>query len=115
TSYEEIRNFFKSGYDCYVGHNIRRWDIPNLERVIGIEIPENIVDTLAISWYLSPERFIHSLESYGEELGVSKPVIEDWVHLDLKDYLHRCETDVEINTRLWIKQLGYLNTLYDPK
>src|SRR6478736_8474420 len=49
-----------------VGHNIARWDIPWCEKVLDIKVPKEtlIVDTLAVSWYLSPERKIHKLETY---------------------------------------------------
>lgn len=111
TNYEDIRSFF-SRYEVYVGHNIRRWDIPHLRRVIGIQVPVRIVDTLGLSWYLRPERKKHGLEHYGEDFGIPKPVINDWYNLELSDYVDRCERDVEINYRLWEEQLSYLGRIY---
>ena len=53
-----------------VGHNIYLWDLVQLERVLGAKPRARIVDTLALSWYLYPNRVKHGLESWGEEFGV---------------------------------------------
>lgn len=97
-----------------VGHNITRWDIPNLERILGIKIPKEtlIVDTLAVAWYLEPNRPSHKLESYGEQYGIEKPKIDDWFNLDYSVYKHRCETDVKINLALWKDQYKHLKEIY---
>lgn len=111
TDYEGMRKFLTSNA-ILVGHNIQRWDIPNLERVLGIKINARLIDTLAISWYLEPERLKHGLESYGDELGVKKPYIADWNNLALADYVNRCNRDVQINSLLWEKQWKALLDLY---
>lgn len=111
TDYEEMRHFLTHA-EVLVGHNIKRWDIPNLERVLGIKVKAKVIDTLAISWYLEPERIRHGLESYGDELGVKKPYIKDWDNLALEDYVNRCNRDVEINLLLWKKQWKALLNLY---
>lgn len=111
TDYDEMRKFL-TGSEILVGHNIQRWDIPNLERVLGIKIDARLIDTLAISWYLQPDRPRHGLESYGEELGVKKPFIADWENLSIEDYVHRCNRDVEINSLLWDEQWHQLLNLY---
>lgn len=98
-----------------VGHNIIRWDIPSLLRVVGIDLDEStiLIDTLAVGWYLDPLRRRHGIESYGEDFGIAKPVILDWHGLSLEEYIHRCEQDREINVRLWKSQLDRLMDLYD--
>lgn len=111
TDYDEMRQFL-AGNEILVGHNIQRWDIPNLERVLGIRIGARLIDTLAISWYLEPSRPRHGLESYGEEFGVHKPYIADWNNLTSEDYINRCERDVEINSILWDRQWEILKELY---
>lgn len=113
TSYDDIRNFF-TRFDVYIGHNIRRWDIPTVERLLKITIDKTFVDTLALSWYLEPSRKKNGIESYGEEFGIPKPKILDWENLNLLLYITRCETDVKINHKLWEKQLALLVRLY-PK
>ena len=101
--------------DTLIGHNIIRFDIPALEKILGIKIKARLIDTLALSWYLSPERPRHGLEGYGEDYGVPKPVIKDWNTLTPQEYAYRCDEDVKINTRLWRDQLIKLSKLYpDP-
>lgn len=95
-----------------IGHNISRWDIPELSRVLGAKIKAKIIDTLALSWYLYPERKMHGLDWWGRELGVEKPKIEDWENQTLEEYVHRCQEDVRINTLLWEKMKTYLGLLY---
>jgi len=111
TDYDPMKEFL-TGSEILVGHNIQRWDVPNLERVLGIKIGARLIDTLAISWYLEPSRLKHGLESYGEEFGVKKPFIADWNNLTLNEYVHRCERDVQINSLLWDKQWRILKDLY---
>jgi hypothetical protein len=111
TSYKTMRKFLTTT-DVLIGHNITRWDIPNLERVLDIKINAKLVDTLAISWYLYPSRVMHGLESWGVDLGVAKPAITDWDNLTIKEYVHRCEEDVQINGLLWDKMWKHLMLLY---
>lgn len=112
TDYNQMRSFFE-GVDVVVGHNIMRWDIPVLERLLGIKIKCKIIDTLALSWYLYPYRLTHGLEDWGEHFGVPKPKIDDWVGLPIETYIHRCEEDVRINSKLWDKITKDLSNLYD--
>lgn len=100
------------GSDTLIGHKIVSYDIPVLERILDINIKAKLVDTLALSWYLYPERNKHGLESWGETFGIPKPEITDWENLTQEQYLHRCEEDVKINTMLWEKQKAYLTELY---
>lgn len=95
-----------------VGHNIVRFDIPALEEMLGIKIKAKLVDTLALSWYLEPNRAMHGLEWWGEEFGVPKPKVVDWEGLTVEEYLHRCEEDVKINTKLWERQWKQLLNMY---
>ena len=101
--------------DRIIGHNFIRYDAPTLERLLGIKIKAQLVDTLALSWYLFPERGRHGLEGWGVDLGVAKPTITDWSGLTIEEYIHRCEEDVKINKLLWDIQEGMLNVLYEGK
>jgi DNA polymerase III epsilon subunit-like protein len=112
TNYDEMRSFFE-GADVVIGHNIYRWDIPVVERILDIKVEAKIIDTLALSWYLYPDRPTHGLEDWGEFFGVPKPKIEDWHNLSTEEYLHRCEEDVKINCKLWDKQWSNLTNLYE--
>lgn len=110
-SYANMRSFFSKA-EALVGHNITRFDVPVLEKLLGITIKAKLIDTLALSWYLEPNRIKHGLAEWGEEFGVPKPVVEDWEDQPLEVYVHRCEQDVEINTRLWERQWKHLMRLY---
>jgi len=112
TNYEEIRNFVLS-QKVLVGHNIVRYDIPVLEKLLGIKVTATLIDTLALSWYVYPMRIRHGLEQWGNDLGVEKPHIGDWNNLAIEDYINRCETDVVINTLLYDKIMAYLIVLYE--
>ena len=109
--YEAMRLFFTEA-DVLVGHNIIRFDIPAVEKVLGIKVKAKLVDTLALSWYLHFDRQRHGLEGYGEDYGVPKPVIKGWDSLTYEEYAHRCSEDVKINSRLWRDLDMKLNKLY---
>ena len=112
--YDEMREFFTTR-KALVGHNHVRFDIPAVEKVLGIEVKARLIDTLALSWYLHHDRMKHGLEGYGEDYGVPKPVIKDWNTLTPQEYAHRCDEDVKINNRLWRDLDLKLNKLYqDP-
>jgi len=111
TSYSKMRHFLTSA-DILIGHNITRWDIPHLERLLNINIKAKLVDTLILSWYLEPKRMMHGLEFWGEEFGVPKPKVDDWENLTVEEYIHRCEEDVKINTQLWERFWKHLLALY---
>lgn len=122
TDYNEMRKFFLN-CDVLIGHNIILWDIPNVERLLNIKVKAELIDTLALSWYLEPYRLKHGLEFWGEDFGIAKPKIADneWKgllpnetqeHFDNK-MKHRCEEDVKINCKLIDKQYKALSNLYD--
>jgi len=102
----------EEGVRRIIGHNFQRYDKPTLERILGIDIKYQIVDTLALSWYLYPEVTRHGLADWGEYFGVPKPVINDWENLSTEEYIHRCKEDVRINTLLWEKIHADLLALY---
>ena len=112
--YEAMRLFFTEA-DVLVGHNLVRFDIPAVEKVLGIKVKARLVDTLALSWYLHHDRVKHGLESYGEDYGVPKPVIKDWDSLTPEEYAHRCNEDVKINWRLFKELDLKLNKLYQDQ
>lgn len=114
TDYNDI-SYFIQNQSVLVGHNIIRYDIPVLKKILRLEnelIHARLIDTLALSWYLYPNRIKHGLELWGDDLGVPKPEINDWENLTIEEYKFRCESDVEINQLLFHKQLKYLDLLY---
>ena len=110
--YPDIKEFILS-QDVLIGHNIIRFDIPVLERLLNIKVTARLIDTLVLSWYLYPTLGAHGLEKWGERLGVVKPKIEDWENLSLEEYIHRCEEDVKINSKLWDRIQNDLAQLYN--
>jgi hypothetical protein len=112
TSLSDIRGFLLNA-DVLIGHNIVRYDVPLLRKWFGDDIiTATLVDTLSLSWYLYPELSVHGLDAWGTALGIAKPHINDWKNLTLEEYVHRCEEDVKINTKLWLKMKKYLTRIY---
>lgn len=109
--YDRERSFFSKA-TTLIGHNICRFDIPHTERLLGIKIGARLVDTLALSWYLYPDRKLHGLADWGEYFGIPKPVVEDWDNQPIEVYVHRCREDVAINSKLWDKMWKDLLKLY---
>lgn len=112
TRYDQMIKFLTSA-DVLIGHNIILFDIPVVEKLLGIKIKAKLVDTLALSWYLYPKRVKHGLADWGEFFGVKKPTIDDWENLPLEEYIHRCGEDVKINEKLWNKMWKHLLELYN--
>lgn len=111
TDYDQMRRFFQS-QENLVGHNIVKYDKRVLQKILGIDIKAKLIDTLGLSYYIFPYRKKHGLEGWGEDLGVKKPEVDDWENLSIEEYIHRCEEDVEINSRLFIQLFDYLVELY---
>jgi DNA polymerase III epsilon subunit-like protein len=113
TKYSDIINFLSQS-KLLIGHNIIKYDIPVLKKILNIDINCALIDTLGISYYHFPvKNFKHGLGAWGERLGFGKPIVEDWKDQDISVYIHRCESDVEINTRLFQAQMDYTMQIYD--
>jgi DNA polymerase III epsilon subunit-like protein len=112
--YDEMRDLFLNS-KLLIGHNIIRYDVPVLEKLLGIKIKARLIDTLALSWYLNHNRLVHGLESYGEDYNIPKPKIDDWSSLSLEEYANRCIEDVKINNRLWSDLKTKLLSIYETK
>ena len=109
--YEAMRSLL-CGSTILIGHNICRFDIPVLEKILGIKIKAKLYDTLPMSWVINTERQLHGLESFGEDFGVPKPEITNWVGLTYEKYKHRCEEDVKINWLLWQNLIKRFKLVY---
>lgn len=77
-------------------HNGIRFDKRLAEKILGIEVKAEIIDTLPLAWYLEIDRNEFGLESYGDEFGVPKPEITDWAGIskeeqDILDYYEELE------------------------
>lgn len=102
---ERIRAFFRYHLEKkipIVMHSGISYDIPLAEKLLGIDLSEiMLIDSLALSWYLNPNRPKHGLDSFHEDYGIEKPKIDDWENLSYEEYRHRCQEDVKINKALW--------------
>ena len=107
-----IIGLFTNPENILVMHNGVAFDGPAIEKIYGIEVQAEIIDTLFLSWYLYPKMLRHGLAIWGEELGISKVEIEDWVGLSLEEYVNRCEVDVKIQVALWKQIWKHLMLLY---
>jgi len=111
--YDDMRAVLDSA-DMLVAHNSIRHDMVAFNRILGIPMDyKRWIDTLALSWYLFPERQRHGLADWGVDLGIAKPKVDDWENLSYDEYKHRCEADVAINWRLWKKLERRLKEIYE--
>jgi DNA polymerase III alpha subunit (gram-positive type) len=114
--YKEMVEFFSQEDVMFVGHNSVRYDMPAMNKVLGLNLNyTRFVDTLALSWYLEFPQSTHGLEAWGERLGVKKPKIDDWENLTAEEYAHRVREDVKINWLLWKRLESKLGILYGWK
>lgn len=114
TKYPDMVAFFEKE-SLLIGHNIVRYDIRAVQKILGIKIKAKLYDTLAMSWVFAHDRSRHGLESWGETFGVPKPKIDNWENLTIEEYTHRCEEDVKINWRVWQWLIKKAKMIYDDR
>ena len=112
--YDDMRHLLMNEKGL-IGHNIIRYDVPLLNKILGINIEARLFDTLAMSWVLNPTRSKHGLDSFFPDFGIEKPKIDDWENLSLQDYTNRCVEDVRITKALWDNLLKRFLTIYASK
>ena len=113
-NYSMMRDVLSSA-KTLVGHNIIRYDLPVIKKLLGWEPSpdQQVIDTLPLSWYYNHDRGgSHGLAAYGESYGVPKPKVDDWEGLTYEEYAHRCEEDVKINDRLYRETMYHMKRLY---
>jgi len=102
---DRIKAYFKYHIEKkipIVMHSGISYDIPLAEKLLDIDLSEiMLIDSLALSWYLNPNRPKHGLDSFHADYGIEKPKIDDWENLSYEEYRHRCQEDVKINKALW--------------
>lgn len=91
-----------------VGHNFLKYDLMVINDLFpGSLISNLIIDTLVLSRLDFPSRpGGHALAAWGERLGVSKVVHEDWSQIS-PEMIERCEVDVKITMKVFAR-LGKL-------
>lgn len=113
-----------------IGHNIIKFDIPVLKKVLNVNYRGEVFDTLICGRVLWPdlkrETYIetsksgrevvkkaktpHGLENYGLIFGIQKPMHEDWSQFS-NEMLIRNQKDVEINVLLYKKIHNYIKEI----
>ena len=95
---------FLSTADKLIGHNIIGFDIPVIKKLHDVDLwhKDKVLDTLVLSRLLNPVREKgHSLEVWGNKLGVSKATPPEDFTTYTKDTLKYCVQDVILNKVLF--------------
>lgn len=94
--------------DEIIGHNIICYDIPVMEKVLGIDFSRiKLIDTLVMSRRLDPDRDMkrHSVEDWARRLGgETKVAHEVWDRFD-RNMLVRCQSDVRLVEKIYYELL----------
>ena len=73
---DRIKAFFRYHLEKkipIVMHSGISYDIPLAEKLLDIDLSEiMLIDSLALSWYLNPNRSKHGLDSFHEDYGIDK-------------------------------------------
>ncbi len=97
----------------HVGHNIINYDIPVVERLLGVRVTGDVTDTLVLSRLYNPSlEGGHSLSSWGERLNFPKGDYHDWSALT-PEMVEYCKQDVSVTERLHEKLSGLLSEFGD--
>ena len=105
TDYKDIKEFLGQPRRL-IAHNIVAYDIKVFNKLLSTDIQwKDVWDTLWMSRNLYPKRAKHGLGAWGEDLGIAKPDVSDWVDGTLETYINRVTEDVKINYELWFNNL----------
>ena len=92
-----------------IGHNIIRYDVPVVERLLDVSIDCKITDTLVMSRLYNPQlEGGHSLAAWGERLKFPKGDYYDWSALTPEMVVY-CQQDVRVTERVYkvlMQELG---------
>lgn len=100
-----------------VGHNFVGYDVPVMEKLLGIDLSKLIViDTLHLSWYLNTNHRMHSIEAlskdYKTDLSKYQVAEGEWLNLSWEDAVLRVTGDVLLNEIIWEDFKGRLIDMY---
>jgi len=96
-----------------IGHNIIRYDVPVVERLLDVSIDCKITDTLVMSRLYNPNlEGGHSLDAWGQRLNFPKGDYHDWSALT-PEMVEYCKQDVSVTQRLYEKLSGLLSEFGD--
>ena len=87
----------------HIGHNLIGYDIPVLQRILGVGVSGEIADTLIMSRLYNPQlEGGHSLSAWGQRLNFPKGDYYDWTQLTAEMVAY-CQQDVRVTERLYRK------------
>ena len=113
TDVEEFRQFVISNPGIiWVGHNAISFDIPNINRLVSLDISlDRVVDTLVLSYLYFPAiAGGHSLETYGERFKFPKIKFYDFSKFS-QEMLDYCTQDVELTYKVFLALTEKMNRL----
>ena len=107
-------NAMLTGITEIIGHNIIAFDIPVVERLLGVSFDNvKITDTLVLSRLYNPSlEGGHSLAKWGERLNFPKGDYDDWTKLT-PEMVGYCQQDVRVTQRLYELLMGNLEEFGD--
>lgn len=113
TSEESIKEWFSARpQGFYIGHNSIKFDIPVLNRLLGVGVGmRRILDTLILSSLYNPIlNGGHSLEEWGNRLGCPKGSHDEWDKFS-EEMMEYCQQDVTLTKKLYIKLVRALRKI----
>jgi DNA polymerase-1 len=94
----------------HVGHNLINYDIPAVERLLGVKVTGDVTDTLVLSRLYNPSLDGgHSLDAWGQRLKFPKGEYYDWTALT-PEMLEYCKQDVRVTEQV----LAFLEKALEP-
>ena len=94
----------------HVGHNLINYDIPAVERILGVKVSGKVTDTLVLSRLYNPNlEGGHSLDAWGQRLKFPKGEHYDWTRLT-PEMLEYCKQDVRVTEQV----LAFLEKALEP-
>ncbi len=93
-------NSFAEGITELWGHNVIRYDVPILQRILDTKLKfKTIKDTLVLSRMFHSTTKKHSLDEWGKRFQFKKDRFSDFTKFS-PELLQRCKIDVKINSLL---------------
>jgi hypothetical protein len=106
---EMVKELF-SDVTEHVGHNLINYDIPAVERILGVKVTGDVTDTLILSRLYNPNlEGGHSLDAWGQRLKFPKGDYHDWTRLT-PEMLEYCNQDVRVTEQV----LAFLEKALEP-
>lgn len=106
---EMVKELF-SDVTEHVGHNLINYDIPAVERILGVKVTGDVTDTLVLSRLYNPNlEGGHSLDAWGQRLNFPKGDYHDWTRLT-PEMLEYCKQDVRVTEQV----LAFLEKALEP-